>query len=847
MFQTVIRVDQYADYPWNLMQMGELYLRFISEIPVEKLRRLNDAFYHLNALPLKDFPSSLVQYFDNALIDPNNAMAHHGPQDNSFSAQYEDKTSNVKGFVNFVKNNIISQFSETLPSAEKYYALFFAIVQSSGYGKSRMIFEAAKHGLNTIYSNVSTTSAGYPKCTTGLLDFLTNINSVPHLQLFLCITYKIAHGHITKNDRAAKFLPLNSFQGTDFTFSFFWSKVINEFLCITDSKAVTQNNITEFQAYKFFRGQQQSFGDYSLSKKRVDNKENGYIKLSDRTLLLPELLLVFDEARSLLKDDEKSVFRNLRRALKGLGSRNMVLVFMDTLTSVTNFSPAPVFDSSARYTETAKMLLPPFYEILTYDALFDYCPLNLANEDEYFEFFKQGRPLWGALLKEPLFRELLPDMRLESLIDFAQQKLLCMPKAQILANKPSITGLLAVMAIRFGVEGILDHSTGARMMSSHMGTGTLFSLNKCKVNCIVILGIYLDDDRIRMVVMYPPEPVLAEAACRSLHYSQHTSLEDKISLFLTQIICGVVSAGEIGEMICRMILALTYDSVMLSRFEMAGSGIYSAPTTVAEFLEELIAPSYTEDFKAIFSTTDNKPAELCKTGVFSGEYLSGEISFTSWTFLRAFNPKEAFVNDTFLESLYKKRVAVVFQVNQAGTDFMIPVKLADGTFTFILVQVKNRDTLTNAERFEAAGPKLTPKSCFDIDLPNEYLALYVEIGPEHYKETFRDFGNDLMRKFQAEHPRHLILFGFDSMSVSSQDPLKTIFKLFCRREVDRVNEAERSVVLRKMVPFTFDHVKRSCRCQSGCSSSRCGCIKRKEKCISLCYCEVLKNCKNNKN
>lgn len=189
-------------------------------------------------------------------------------------------------------------------------------------------------------------------------------------------------------------------------------------------------------------------------------------------LFLKELLIVFDEARNISNsrnEKELSILSNLRRAQKYLNSKNCLLVFIDTLSKMSNFTPAHAMDGSARQ-DSRFHLLEPFYDIYSVDAM-----KYLARKDSEFELllesFSLGRPLWGAqLINESIS---LNESSLGYIIDFAKMKLLC-ESNRIKKTEVSIVenpGFTAASCIRFGILGVMDHTTASQLMSSHMATG----------------------------------------------------------------------------------------------------------------------------------------------------------------------------------------------------------------------------------------------------------------------------------------------------------------------------------------------------------------------------------------
>lgn len=491
---------------------------------------------------------------------------------------------------------------------------------------------------------------------------------------------------------------------------------------------------------------------------------------------------------------ERSIFRNLRKAHRKLKPSNMVLIFTDTLSSLASFVPASEMDPSFRPGQTFN-LLPPFYEILTFDVFKTaFGELSEKELEYYVKLFSQGRPLWAALYL------LQPDITLENivaLVQFAQQKLVmnrsCLPT--------TTEAYIAVLSVRCGIQGVLDHSLASKLMSSYMGT-----------------GIYLDDDRIRMAVVYPAEPILGEAACHCIHgttldsYPPDSKLNTLLSEFIGTCINGLVSAGEVGEVIARCILSFSYDFAQLSSFKLKKKLIrndesfadkienkllFSKPLPITDFLDSLVSAEYAKKYKDLFNT------ELY---ALPNEFLHGTVSFTSWEYLDTIEGEN--LDQTFLRSCYEKRVAVAFPWNQKGADFLIPVRLLNG-YSFLLVQVKNRSRL-GRRRFLYGGNNVTPKHCFGDGKGFRwnwpYMSIYMEIGNKNIFEM-KEFKRGALprspKDFSQKYPNHMLLVGFGSFAALLQGGLTSTFKTFHKRHVQYFNNDERIDLLKRMHPLSF--------------------------------------------
>ena len=386
--------------------------------------------------------------------------------------------------------------------------------------------------------------------------------------MFIAVTYLVAQRLSLKaleKDANARF-PLSEY-APDF-FTNFWAQVLAQI------KEISKNTADINHHVDLFKKIQKNFKYSTLYPKKKD----GFI-ITDNTKMLSELVIVFDEASGLLMDvNDSNAYRMLRRSQQRLGSKNCILMFVDTLSTVSSFAPPAVFDPSLRPTQ-GQDLLPVFYELPTYHK-------PGLVENELVRKFSYGRPLWWTTF----FPDGSPDL-LKSALEFARTKMFCGSK-EVVENEV----LLAVMSLKFGIRGIVDHTLASRLMSSYMAT-----------------GIYIGPDRLRMVVTYPPEPILAEVASQMLHEGLNgkgipwdsAHLATKFSKFGEECVNGLVDVGKIGELICRTILSLAFDYCIIKK-KVAKQNFdplvipFCSAVTVGEFMSTLVASEYSDQLSATF-------------------------------------------------------------------------------------------------------------------------------------------------------------------------------------------------------------------------------------------------------
>ncbi len=358
----------------------------------------------------------------------------------------------------------------------------------------------------------------------------------------------------------------------------------------------------------------------------------------------------------------------------------------------------------------------------------------------------------------------------------------------------------AILCVRFGMKGILDHTLGSNLMSSHMAT-----------------GYYFGPDRVRMMVRYAPEPILGEAACQLLHFSMsgenttpHFDAEELSVLLVANSslwLNGLVDFGDLGELVGRIILSMAYDFIKLKDVEDGNFVFFSTPIRVADFLAVIAPNSLNQEFRSLFSF------DLFK--IDDQELLNGRIILTGYSYLHNLPPGE--MSQDLLRQAYEYGVGLIMPNCFPGTDLVIPVHLGGGRFTFITCQIKFRDYISFDERILTAGSKLTPNYCFSTrssktetpfsyEHPFPYIALHIDPRAKSITDIFGKLSaenTETLQDFTTSYPAHIILPGLDHYEFLSSAPLRKAINTFFPNEVDVINVRRRKKELKIMDPVAF--------------------------------------------
>lgn len=760
---------------------------------------------------MKAFGEFIIQKFSGALIrEPTKESA------DAFKVEYRHQEKALTHFRNFVLKNIIEEY---ISAIFRYHSLCFSIVQSSGFGKSRLVLEAGKAHLNVVYCCLrSPQSNGYPLCNRNVYQFIQQHNSVEDLKLFIICTYTMACSEGSTSNVPPMFLRENEGDENE-KFENFWDEVIELVnRCRTDELAMAR------VISKFVRGQSAAVTDYREEsfcvslKYQIKSEKGKTVQVEGN--FLTHLVIVFDEARTLLDENcnkTVSTLRNFQKAQQELKSKTCVLAFIDTLLTISQYKPLISLDPSLRPVDQRSELLPAFYEILTADPgpssiIYDQ---NTTKEEELAQMFSFGRPIWHA------YYFASPDKynyeQIQAAIHFARQKLSYVFKAGDFVSNDSAT---ACMASHFGILGIMDHTEASTLMSSFMGT------------CV-----YVGPDHLRLVVLYAAEPIVAEAACHILHGTFEKGLKwnfdprlsrfaDYLEVFSSKIITGLVDIGDLGELLARVILSLSYDYAHLNGRSLGVKDFFSDSIRLRAFLNYLIPDSYQVAWKNHFGV------ELI---IIPKEDLDGyHVAFTSWIPLYKSAP-QAF-NQEHLRSYYQRRCAIILPLNHKGSDLVIPMKHSrTGIFSFITIQVRNKHQF-DVSRFDAAGKFLDPTDYFGESSFNaDYIGIYMEVDRKDPAKgfAFQQLDKETLVNFQKSYPRHQLLIDVAQEFLTGK--LVETFQLFQQSSIDIIGGKDRAHNLKSMAKLSFDFCS-SCNCaKNHYQNNLCACFERNETCTELCH------------
>ena len=388
-----------------------------------------------------------------------------------------------------------------------------------------------------------------------------------------------------------------------------------------------------------------------------------------------------------------TTFRRARNAWKDLQD-GMFVVLADTISKLRNFAGSAYHDPSLRDApeSSPKDLLPPFYLVANMDILAP-TPTQLttrtASAASPSLLFRCGRPLWGGFL-DAWARETEPEKKL---IKFAKKKLL---SGDILGEWEALAS-----AAPYAYADLMGHAQRLRRASLAM-LCTRAALAVAPASLLAVelvsghLGVCLHafPKRESLLVSYPSEPVVAEAAAQLLATANWLGWVVAIANLHQALQVGEMDAGKNGELVARLLLLLAFDR---SRVR-AGADFFTGTVSLEAFLVTLFGPDKAELFFA--PAGDSTPL-----------YRAAALSFTHFVAV-TYTP----ATEAELKAAWFRGVAFVAKPGQKGYDALLPLRIASpgGSFVYapLVVQIKNVAERHDSHWPESASSKLLPSFVF---------------------------------------------------------------------------------------------------------------------------------------
>eukprot|EP00047_Mylnosiga_fluctuans_P021908 m.110713 g.110713 ORF g.110713 m.110713 type:complete len:848 (-) comp9070_c1_seq2:149-2692(-) len=399
---------------------------------------------------------------------------------------------------------------------------------------------------------------------------------------------------------------------------------------------------------------------------------------------LPDVrfVFVFDEARRVAEHVHEG-FRFARRAWKELRPLpiRVAVVATDTLSRLSNFTPIAHLDYSYRGMGVTQYRLPDvFFRLTTMDIF----PPELFKEVKDPEqrrlkhLFSLGRPLWGQTL---LADHSLQQQPFKNLIGLAQAKLLGGPLQvtwfvddQAQRDGALALASLAICACRYGINVNPTSLTAASLVAG---------------NCAACIDV--SDDRSAVMIVYPSEPILAEAAAQLLYNENSARLAFVFQRLSSFVKNSVINVGEIGELVARVILCTAADDAVRARQNPYPKGaavapMFSSPVSLTSFLENLSRPSWSIIDKALEDRLGSTWKDSTEIEIHLSHFYAvadGLERMTAADLKRAFKRGAGLICEPGEE---KYDAIIPMRVRVKTSD---PEAVGDTVFGAIFIQIKN--------------------------------------------------------------------------------------------------------------------------------------------------------------
>ncbi|CCM07240.1 uncharacterized protein FIBRA_09586 [Fibroporia radiculosa] len=600
----------------------------------------------------------------------------------------------------------ISNMSEHV-RLNQSYANYLPLVQSSGTGKSRTVDELAK-SIFTIPFNVRDAAANigyaYPPSDTSIVAFLihTHFATWEDARNNYCVFFETLFSKILSwlNNK----WPDEMFD-TAQDLAFAWRRELarnTQGQCTREELYADVVRVATMQIGNVRDLDAEMTTQLEKRASKAGEELVSWIKIHvvGNQSQSPTMILYFDEAHTLTNATisaaeggmSKSRFDALTSALNCFLGVRLFAIVLSTNSRMHGFSPAQEKHPSDRVRRVARDYLQAPYTELPFDCLQDDKPFikdrqfTLSEACDLSVVCRFGRPLWLALYKQGNL-----DVR-NSLISFALSKLTGFDNYYVEAGNPTQKTLiqLSVLSSRL----LLDMEP-RREYARHLETGM--------VEGHMRIAYSVPKHRQYMRSGYPSEPILAEAAAQVMEMWQGTGKEEevegeekrkeswRVSDILSQHVRdGLISKGERGELVARLILIQAFDAA--SKKARANKGNddderIDRPVRLLDFLEALFGKTHMEAIKS--SRPDNQPQGTTLAEAFEDAY----VRFTHF----ARNEDETVTNTYGVWAAIMRGMAMQCSSNNPIIDIIIPIilrneKLTENIMTAMLIQVRNRDT-----------------------------------------------------------------------------------------------------------------------------------------------------------
>ncbi|RDB30775.1 hypothetical protein Hypma_005735 [Hypsizygus marmoreus] len=641
------------------------------------------------------------------------------------------------------------------------YSNFLPIVQSSGTGKSRLVDEAAKE-IFVIPFNLRPAGdrTGYPNPDVSVRDFLTKMNDAGQNYYYLQMRYliffknlfKMVDEEVGKMEKQPTRAALASAWRDKLLTPRFRDELYSKACEASNSEIATINSVVTLgddgldtfcekarnaSILLVLTIARKSSSTYINTMGREDLRS---VEALDGKKIKPlQLMIYFDEWHPLLDlvtlqipaslnnaaRPARTAYQVLCKTFNNFREGPVLVVYLSTNFSLSKYAPPEHMFSAARDRQgpvSTYILQAPYVELpfdLDEAAMVEEDKIQLKTVATVEHLAKFGRPLFWTRWK------CASDNTKRDFVRFAGAKLYGadLPRG---TDSSEDHGLLAVASVRLLIEFETQRKEAkdleSTLVESHMR-----------------ITFSIPQHRQFLCSGTPSEPLLAEGAGYMLDLikdKEGVTLADLLlRLLLKKLESGLISKGERGELIARLLLTLTHDAcVERSNLETPGEDImgnFSRPIPLVKFLQELVGK------KHINKVLDARPDNIPNGATLREAFCDAQINFTHF----AKGGDSSIITDEAAWTALARCIAWQCANGQDMIDLYIPILLFDAflgryVVSGIFIQVKNR---LRKQRVEIDIEKLGFFSSGGTEEARKrpYIALIMELGIKKTKAQDR--------------------------------------------------------------------------------------------------------------
>ncbi|KAF7420956.1 hypothetical protein PC9H_011475 [Pleurotus ostreatus] len=598
---------------------------------------------------------------------------------------------------------------DSMRNNEQSYAPILPMIQSSGMGKTRALYEIGKKRIVIhccFRENDSSVFMSYPPPDVALRDYLLKAPSPQdnegsckaYIQAIFYALFKsvLAVIDLVKRD--------NDISHRDVMRYFRRSGSSNNSpVPLGDTQDITQTAYLAIQNhFKILFDtphERRAFYDHVIFK-ILDMPLPNTNQLTETAREMFEavelhkdhfpVILALDEVHVLFNDKrgstQHSIYSRLKSVLADLGQR-IGTVVLSTATFIPLVAPSKEIAPSARE-RAGDLFLPAPYTELSFDVHCRSHPLskNLSLND--IGTLKQvsifGRPLWQSMVNSHFSME-LPGEAVQLILNTVISKLTGQQFNTSLPDGMNAPAL-AVLCTRI----LLDLSPG-------ISTAQNFVLELIRSHLRVVYSI--QEDREVIISGSSSEPLVAEAAAIVMNSDRSASKPMAVWRILAQYVTqGLMGQGDAGELLGRTISIMAMDRAISSCPTWAELK-YQTPIEVNKYFHALLTHEQWEALRISVPANFSMLGQADSARSFEDAFRGAYVHFSHYSRARDSSP----LNINYLWALWIRGVAIQCHPTQEFTDRVLPIYFSSrGT-----IQPASMSCILEQDK---TSPKLTPSS-----------------------------------------------------------------------------------------------------------------------------------------